>query len=290
MRSAAKKSTPAPLTDREKAALVTLLADEDPQVYPAIRRRILANGGQDATWLHPLRLSSDPTVRARAQEILEVFARQEAHRRFLNYCERHRQDSDLEEGVWLIAQTQYPTINVEAYRALLDSFAGDLRERIGPRRGAADVLSAMNLYLFDELGFAGNVEAYFEPDNNYLNRVLDRRTGNPLTLCIVYWLLARRLRLPIVGIAMPVHFLCRYQSPTAAFFIDVFNRGRLLTRTDCIRHLQQQDLGFTERFLAPATARETLLRMCHTLHQIYAELRLPEETSRLQRYVHALSR
>jgi len=277
-------------TENQKTALVNLLSDEDTAVYHAVRGKILSYGQQASAWLRPHTLSSDPILRRRSTEIINHLARQEADNRFLGFCLSHGEDLDLEEGIWLLAQTQYPDINRAAYQALLDSFAGDLRERIARDDSPVAILAAMNTYLFEELGFTGNQEHYYDPDNSYFNRVIDRRTGNPISLCTVYWLLGRRLRLPIVGIGMPGHFLCRFQSSTDAFFIDAFNRGKLLNRAECIKYLQQTTHGFQDTFLAPMSPARTLLRMCSNLHQIYTHLELPEETARFQRYLVALAK
>lgn len=275
---------------RERAALLTLLTDEDPAVYQAVRGKIVASGPAAADWLRPHTRSNDPIVRRHAMDILQHFARAEADTRFLAFCVGHGEDFDLEEGAWLLTQTRYPEVNPEAYRALLDSYAEELREQIQPEDGAAGVLAAMNTQLFEELGFHGDQENYYDPENSYLNRVVDRRTGNPISLCTLYWLLARRLQLPIVGIAMPGHFLCRYQSPTETFFIDAFNRGRLLTRADCIQHLQRSGHGFQDVFLAPVSPARTLLRMCSNLHQIYSHRHQAAEAGRCQRYLVALAK
>jgi regulator of sirC expression with transglutaminase-like and TPR domain len=275
---------------RQRAALLTLLTDEDPAVYHAVRDKIIAGGPVAADWLRPHTRSNDPVMRRHANDILQHFARAEADTRFLVFCVGHGEDLDLEEGVWLLAQTRYPDINPEAYRALLDSYAADLREQIQPEDGVAGVLAAMNTHLFEELGFHGDQENYYDPENSYLNRVVDRRAGNPISLCILYWLLARRLRLPIVGIAMPGHFLCRYQSSTETFFIDAFNRGKLLTRADCIQHLQRSGHGFQDAFLAPVSPARALLRVCSNLHQICSHRQQTAEVTRFQRYLVALAK
>ncbi len=278
------------LSEREKSALLTLLGDEDAAVYPAVRRRILAAGRSAVGWLRPHTLSRDPVVRRHATQIVQQFERQEADSQFLAFCVTHGEDLDLERGAWLLARTQYPGVNPAAYQALLDSFAGELRDQIADQDTPVSVLAGINQYLFAELGFHGNREDFYDPDNSYLNRVIDRRTGNPISLCSVYWLLARRLRLPIVGISMPGHFLCRYQSSKAAFYIDAFNQGKLLTRADCIKYLHVSGHGFQESFLSAATPGRTLLRMCANLHQVYAHLGLRAEAVRLQRYVVALAK
>ncbi|MBE0540655.1 MAG: hypothetical protein IH623_04630 [Verrucomicrobia bacterium] len=274
----------------QRAALINLLGDEDPSVYDAVRDRILTAGESSREWLRPCTLSSDPLRRRRASEIIRHFDRQLADNRFVEFCLKHGEDLDLESGVWLMAQTQYPEINVEAYAALLDSFAGELRQRLRPYHRAHPLLTHFNDYLFGQLGFAGNEEDYYDPDNSYLNCVLDRRTGNPINLCLVYLLLARRLRLPISGIGLPGHFLCRYQSASEELFIDAFNRGKLMTKADCVHYLVRGNYDLREEYLSPVRPRRILSRICGNLHHIYVRLGHAEDVTRFQRYLVALAR
>jgi regulator of sirC expression with transglutaminase-like and TPR domain len=243
-----------------------------------------------AGWLRPYTLSREPALRRRAQEIVRHFDRQAADNAFLGFCLRHGEEFDLEAGAWLLAQTQYPDINTEAYGALLDSFASDLRLRFVPTDEPRKVLGALNQYLFAELGFAGNETNYYDPENSYLNRVIDQRKGNPINLCLVYLLLARRLHLPVAGIGLPGHFVCRYQSTAVEIYVDVFNRGKLLTKADCVNYLVQANFSVRDDYLAPVSSRRLLLRVCANLHQIYLQLELAEEATRLQRYLVALAR
>ena len=283
-------TAPEGLSEGQKAALLILLADDDPSVYRKIRHKIISFGPAAAEWLRPHVLSRDPVLRRRAQEIILSFDRQAADNEFLGFCLKHGEAFDLESGAWKLALTQYPDINVGGYQALLDSFAGDLREQIQDNADPEDRLSALNGYLFDELGFSGNEEQYYDPENSYLNRVLDRRTGNPINLCLLYLLMARRLGLPMTGIGLPGHFVCRYQSSSAEIYIDVFNRGKLLTKADCVQYLLQGNYSVREDYLAPVTPRRLLLRICGNLHQIYLHLEQSEAATRLQRYLVALAR
>jgi len=277
-------------SESQRAALVKLLADEDPTVYRTIRQRILECGPTASGWLQPHLLSREPVLRRRVQEIMDHLARQAADDHFLTFCLSQGEECDLERGAWLLAQTRYPDINVAAYQALLDSYVGDLRDRLETGSPPRATLGQLNRYLFGELGFHGNELNYYEPDNSYVSRVLDRRTGNPISLCLVYLLVARRLHLPLTGIGMPGHFLCRYQSSTEEVYIDAFNQGRLLSKADCIRYLVQTSQGFQAGFLSPTTPRRILLRMCTNLHQIYQQLKQAEEAERLKRYFLALAK
>jgi len=278
------------LTASQRTALISLLADDDQNVYHTIRTKIISFGPVAADWLQPYTLSSDPVMRRRAQEIVHLLARRMADERFLAFCLHHGEELDAEEGAWLLARTCYSEINVAAYQALFDSYAAELREQIDFKGEPEKILATVNQYLFDHLGFAGNEKNYNDPENCYFNRVVDRRTGIPISLCMVYLLIARRLRLPITGIGMPGHFLCRYQSPTTEIYIDAFNRGKFLTKADCIKYLLHTNHGLQEGYLAPVAPRRILLRMCANLHQIYLQLELAEEAARLQRYLVALAK
>ena len=283
-------AAPEELSQSERAALLTLLGDDDGGVYPVIREKILSLGPAAADWLRPHTLSRDPTLRRHAQEIIRTLDRQLADNTFLGFCLKHGEAFDLEQGAWLLAQTQYPDINVAGYQALLDSFAADLRQRVENGIEPGKVLGALNRYIFEELGFVGNQENYYDPENNYLNRVLDRRSGNPINLCLVYLLLGWRLKLPLAGIGLPGHFICRYQSSSAELYVDAFNRGKLLSKADCVQYLLQGNFSLRDDYLAPITARRLLLRICGNLHQIYSHLEQAEAATRFQRYMIALAR
>jgi regulator of sirC expression with transglutaminase-like and TPR domain len=290
MSAPATIAPPETLSESQKGALLKLLADEDIAVYRPVREKILSYGSDVISWLQPHTLSNDPSLRRHAQDIISHFGRQAADTRFLAFCLKHGEEFDLEEAVWLLAQTQYPDINVEAYQALLDSFAAELRERLDLTREPKEVLTRINTYLFEELGFSGNEENYYDPENSYLNRVIDRRTGNPINLSLLYMLLARRLRLPVTGIGLPGHFICRHQSSAAEIFIDAFNGGKFLSKADCVQYLAHANYSLRDDCLAPVSSRRMLLRICGNLHQTYLQLQRTEETTRIQRYLVALAR
>jgi regulator of sirC expression with transglutaminase-like and TPR domain len=278
------------LSDSQRAALVTLLADDDPCVYQSIRTKIVSCGPPAAEWLRPYMRSEDPSLRRRAREIVTLFDRQTADTGFLAFCLKQGEDLDLEEGAWLLALTRYPDINVEAYRAVLDGYASDIRQRLMPGQETNEILKEVNAYLYELQGFVGNEQNYYQSDNSYVNRVIDRKTGNPISLSLLYMLVTRRLSLPVTGIGLPGHFVCRYQSSMGEVYIDPFNGGRLLSKLDCINYLSRRNYPIKDDYLAPVSARKILLRICSNLHRIYTQLEYADETVRLHRYIVALSR
>jgi regulator of sirC expression with transglutaminase-like and TPR domain len=278
------------LEEKHRKALVSLLADDDAKVYRTVRETILSYGPSSSKWMLEHTLSSDPILRRRASEIVDHFARQDADNQFLAFCLNQGEDFDLERGVLLLCRTQYPQINLDAYSALLDDYGGELRERLDLNGAVDQTIRIINDYLFRELKFTGDEQNFYDPENSYFNRVVDRKKGNAISLSVLYLLLARRLRLPVACIGLPGHFLCRFQSSRAELYIDPFHGGRLLVKADCIKLVMTLQHRFDDSFLAPVTARRILQRICHTLHQIYTQQKSAHQAERLQRYMVALAK
>jgi regulator of sirC expression with transglutaminase-like and TPR domain len=180
---------------------------------------------------------------------------------------------DLARAALLIALEEYPRLDIEAHLARLDRLGQTLRERIGSDRAPARHIAALNTLLFDQQGFRGNAEDYYDPRNSYLNDVLDRRLGIPITLSVVYVEVGRRAGLPLGGVGFPAHFLVAYATQPR-LFVDPFNRGRILSAADC-QALLQQMFGKVQRlepwFLAESSPREILARMLANLKAVYEQ-------------------
>jgi regulator of sirC expression with transglutaminase-like and TPR domain len=284
-----QKSSLLPAETR-KAALLTLLADEDVVVSQAARQALLAYGPAVVDWLKPHALSNEPVLRKRTREVIDHFERHNADTEFLSFCLSQGEDFDLEQAALLLARTEYPSLCSAAFPALLDQYAAEIRERLSANHSPEQIIAVINEYLFKEMGFTGNEKNYYEPENSYFNRVMERKTGNPISLSMVYLFLGRRLRLPMVGIGLPGHFICRFQSSTQEFYIDAFNSGKILTKADCIKYLAHTNHSVQEGYLLPLSPRRMLLRVCANLHQIYTQRAQREEVSRLQRYLVALAK
>ena len=278
------------LSDEKRKALLCLLADEDPGIYLPVREKIISLGPHVCDWLKYFVLDENPIVRRRVRDVISHFKRLKADTEFSAFCLNHGEDFELEEACWLLARTVDPEINTEAYRAVLDDYAHDLMHKIDFGSEPESIMAEINRYIFQTQRYQGNEDNYYSADNSYLNRVIDQRRGNPISLCMIYQLVGRRLGLPVTGIGLPGHFLCRFQTPRQDYYIDAFNKGRLLTKTDCMKYLKQAGYEFHETFLMPASSRRILLRMCSNLHQIYQRDNQAADTARLHGYIVALSK
>lgn len=280
----------ASVPEKQRAALITLLADEDVEVYRTIREKILSYGQPARDWLRSYHLSSDPVLRRRAVEIVEQLDRSVNDHCFHEFCLRCGEDFDLEQAAGLLARTRYPDAHLEAYTALLDQWTSEIGEQIEGQKEPEKILRALNEKVFQGLGFRGDEQHHLTPASCYLNRAMDERAANPVNLCVIYLFIARRLRLPVTGIALPGYFLCRYQSPTREIYIDVYHKGKFWTKADCVKFIQTTQIGLQEAHPTAVTPRRILLEMCKSLHQIYEHLEMRQEAARVQRYVMALAK
>lgn len=196
----------------------------------------------------------------------------EVRRRFAALAETPQGAFRLAEGALYIAQEEYPGLDVAAYLRRLDAMGGEVSARLGLEIEPSHIVTTINTYLFDELGFRGNTQHYDDPRNSFLNDVLERRTGIPITLSVAYIEIARSVGLPIVGVGMPGHFLVQYSARPGAFWIDPFHRGQILTQEDCQTRLAQmygQAVAWSGTYLEPVSDHAILQRMLYNLKAIY---------------------
>ncbi|HEX7900274.1 MAG TPA: tetratricopeptide repeat protein [Planctomycetota bacterium] len=177
---------------------------------------------------------------------------------------------DVFEGALRIARAEYPALDVGTCKAAIDTLAAEARRDI-PGRGRAALETFHGLF-FGRWGFSGNRDDYYDPRNSFVNDVLDRRVGIPISLAAIYAAIAGRLGIAVRGVAFPGHFLAKWGSST---LIDCFN-GRMLTRDDCAELLATVAPGAPpdrlDAYLETAPASQVLSRMLGNLRQIHGRL------------------
>ena len=181
-------------------------------------------------------------------------------------------DPDLATAALLIARLEYPKLDASPYLDQLDRMGSEALSRVdhSPTADPLARITTLNTYLFEEEGFAGNVRQYDDPRNSFLNDVLERRTGIPITLSLVYLEVARRAGVPLEGVNFPGHFLLRFRNRPDAkavgneLIVDPFHGGAILSEDDC-QDLLRQHVGesamFDRRLLVGATKTQILIRM-----------------------------
>ena len=196
----------------------------------------------------------------------------ETARRLEGILSRPDPEMNLAEAALLVAAEEYPELDVRAYLARLDEMGVALRQRLDDEPRPERAIMALNHYLFQEQGFRGNVERYYDARNSYLNEVLDRRTGIPITLSTVFMEIASRAGLEVEGVGLPGHFVVRVHTPSRPLLVDPFHGGTVLSEKDCQDRLDRIFNGSVKLepdMLRPCRRREMLERILRNLKAIY---------------------
>ncbi|MCP9473416.1 MAG: transglutaminase-like domain-containing protein [Nitrospira sp.] len=268
-------------------ALIRLLSDRDDRIVRTISGKLISIGNPAVPLLQEAEIEQ-PEMADRIAAVLEEIHWNRIESELIELSARPDDAMSLEAGSFLIARYAYPSLDVSRYQAQLDMMAQEVRARVGCRSSGEETVNALNRYVFAEQGFKGNTKNYYEPENSYLNRVIDRRMGIPISLSVVYLLIGQRLGLPLLGIGMPGHFLVKYESKRYSVFIDCFNGGALLTEKNCARFLTEAGYGFDDKYLQPSPVRAILARMVKNLCSIYAKMNEPVKSARLITFMEIL--
>ncbi len=192
--------------------------------------------------------------------------------RFALLMAQDPQAVSLDEAALLVAAEEYPGLDIAAYQQRLDEIARPLGERVARELEPRRLALLLSDHLFGHLGFRGNVGDYYDPRNSFLNEVLDRRVGIPITLSIVSVAVGTRLGLPLAGVSFPGHFIVVYRASPQPFFLDAFNGGRVLVESDFrLLTLEQYGSGadVDTALLRPATPQDVVARLLRNLKHIY---------------------
>jgi regulator of sirC expression with transglutaminase-like and TPR domain len=180
---------------------------------------------------------------------------------------------DLLRGALLVAETEYPQLRPELYIRKIEELAVRAKSLLSEAPDAAQSIQILNQVLFQEEQLRGNHDDYYDPRNSFLNDVLDRKLGIPITLAVIYMEVARRIEFPLFGVGMPGHFLLKhYDVDGRETLIDCFESGKILSASDCQHRLNEiysNQLTLQPNFLGAIPRRQILMRMLNNLRSVY---------------------
>ena len=251
--------------------LLRLLSDPDEQIVRTIQEQLVLLGPSALPTLQQARETHED-LESRLTYVCDEIQFEELHkdfRLFVRQCSRHR---DWEQGAFLIAKLGYPDLEISHYVHRLDGLADEFRAKwhsptTPPQKGA----ELLKTFLFKDKGFSGNRIHYHDPDNSFLNRVIECRQGIPITLSAIFVLVGTRLNLPLAGVGMPGHFLVKIEGSTPPQYVDCFNGGAFLQEEDCQQFLTASGIDFQPQYLEKSPVKGILARMLRNLLSIYEE-------------------
>lgn len=256
------------LAAEERAALRNLLDDPSPAVRRGLLARFTALGPVAAAFLQSAARDPNRVLARHALRYLDELNFSDPVGDFREFI--RSQSHELETGALLLARTATPRLDPADCGGQLDRMAARCRELIVEPASAREKCRVLNRVLFHEWGFHGNVEHYTDPRNSFLDQVLERRTGIPISLSIVYLLVAERLGLELAPVGLPGHFLVGCFNDDLPFFIDPFDRGVFRDAAEIFDLLRAHHLTPKLSDLAPTPVRELFCRCCRNLVNHYS--------------------
>ena len=250
----------------QREAVLRLLRDDDPATLELVKTQLARPGAAALPALRELLAVADQIAARPLRLMIAKLEREAANDHFCSLCECFT-DDDLERAAWGLAATFLPGDDFAPQRAKLDRWGAEVARRFRKASTEVDRIETLVEYLGDEVRLRGNDEDYYNINNSLLPEVIDSRVGIPVSLSLLYIFVGQRCGLPLAGVGLPGHFLVRYRE----HFFDPFHRGRRIGLGECRALVEQQNLELTASHLAPATARQVLIRMLTNIHALAAE-------------------
>jgi regulator of sirC expression with transglutaminase-like and TPR domain len=290
------------MNSNELNALINLLDDPDEEIFSMVKGKLLSLGHEVIPVLENVWEMGDPfnnLVQTRIETIIHKI-------QFDSICSALRQwaeDGAIEilTGAILVARYQYPDLDENKIKNKLDQISRDVWIELNDHLTALEKVRILNHIIFDVHGFSGNTSNYHAPQNSYINNVVESKKGNPLSLSVLYAIVAQKLSIPIYGINLPQHFILAYvdienqQDPDldhdeqVLFYINPFSRGAVFSKKEIDSFLKQLNLESDEAFYQPCSNMDIIKRLIANLIYSYEKLGYPSKKEELQELLRMLN-
>jgi regulator of sirC expression with transglutaminase-like and TPR domain len=249
----------------EIKALVSLLDDDDNEVLTLVEDKIRSLGGSVIPFLEDRweESSFNPIIQKKLEDLIHDLQFKTFYNRLLKWKEDGAED--LLEGMWAIATYQYPELSLDKLKQDLEQIYYEVWLEIRDNMHPMDQIKTLNSVIFNKLKFGANTKHFHSASNSMLNVVMESKKGNPISLCVIYLLVAQKLKLPIWGVNLPNLFILTYKSPNMQFYVNVFNRGLVFSKVDIDNYIAQLNLSPNDIFYQPCSNLDIIRRVLRNL-------------------------
>ena len=252
------------MSEKELKALVSLLDDQDDQIVTQVVDKIRSLGKDAIPYLeHEWENNFNPLVQRRIEELIHDLQYELLKFRIEEWYVS--KDQDLLTGLWLIATYQYPDLEIEKLKQDLEQIYYEAWLEFKPDLYAFDQVKVLNGVLFNKLKFGANTKNFHSPGNSMINIVLETHKGNPITLSIIYMLVAQKLKMPVSGVNLPNLFIVTFKDEKNQFYINAFNKGLIFSKQDIENYIHELRLTPQDSFFQPCTNLEIIRRVFRNL-------------------------
>lgn len=288
--------------DKKKlGALISLLDDPDAEIFEQIKDKLLSLGQEvipilEDAWEH----SFDTLIQSRIENIVHKIQFENISQLLKIWA--NPQNQKLLEGVLLLAKYQYPDLDETKIKKQIDQLKQDVWLELNQNLTALEKVKVINHIIFDVHGFSGNTTNFHAPQNSYINNVLESKKGNPLSLSILYTIVAQELEIPIYGVNLPEHFILAYRDESKHlpaltknnyekifFYINAFSRGSVFSKKEIDAFLVQLKLEPNPAYYQPCSNLEIIKRLIRNLVMSYEKLGYPNKSEELKMLLQSLN-
>jgi hypothetical protein len=269
----------------QRDAIVRLLQDNDPDTVRLVKEQLIQAGDDAISDLRDLSACSERSVASHAREVLSIIEEREAEDSFGLLCHFFGDHSCLERANWMLAQALMPELDLGPLEVKVNSWGRQFLLQSSSAVSSRERVLLLSEFMSGELTFRGNTDDYYNERNCLLPYVIETRMGIPITLTLLYMMVAARAGMCVTGVNLPGHFIARH----GELFFDPFHRGRILSRSDCEAILEKQSLALQTCHLADAGPRQILIRTLANLLYVYDLRHEKAKHARVNRWIQSLT-
>jgi regulator of sirC expression with transglutaminase-like and TPR domain len=252
------------MDDNKIKALISLLDDEDVEIVAQVEKEIMSLGEiiipyLETEWEH----NFNPLVQKRIEELIHTLHFDLLRSRLAKWKEDG--GLDLLEGMWLIATFQYPDLTFAKIKADIEQIYYETWLELKNDQLPFDQVKTLNNVLFSNLKFSANTKNFHSPANSMINIVLETKKGNPISLCVIYMLVAQKLKMPVYGVNLPNLFILTYKDKDSQFYINAFNKGLIFSKADIDNYISHLNLSRMDIFYQPCSNLDIIKRVLRNL-------------------------
>ncbi len=234
----------------ELKALVSLLEDEDEEITDHVEQKILSLGSPVIPFLEQeWEKNFNPLLQKRIEDIIHHLQFEQLQTRLEEW--KTSESDNLLKGMWIISNYHYPDISYETLTKEFEQLYIEAWTEFKNDLNPFDQIKVLNGVMYNKLKFRANTKNFHSPSNSMINNVLETRRGNPITLCVIYMLVAQRLKLPVYGVNLPNLFILTYKTDSIQFYINAFNKGLIFSKEDIDHYINNLNLVPQDIFYQP---------------------------------------
>jgi len=277
------------MDEKEIKALVSLLDDDDIFIVNQVEEKIISLGNVVIPFLeYEWENNFNPVIQKKIEELIHALQFDNLKSKLEDW--KISGSTDILEGMWLVATYQYPDLDISKLRSEIDNIFEDAKNEVRLDIHPNDIVKALNAIIFTKYRFSANTKNFHSPANSMINIVLESKKGNPISLCVIYMLVAQKLGIPVYGVNLPNLFILTFKTAEMQFYINAFNKGIIFSRGDLESYVSHLNINPIDIFFEPCNNLDILKRVFRNLVVSFEKIGDYQKVEEIKNLLNAISK